>query len=121
VNTFKCLAKRVRKNSPPEKCEIVDGHISPDSVKRWCEIYWRDDVIIAMDKARVWTHDIAESDVPGKLPTKAGLTAFMGNWIRRDCRLKPQARMIAQEPEEKPVVKSEIRQSAIEQMKELLK
>jgi len=92
------------------------GEIDPLWVKEWCDVYWKDDVLIALEKARVWC-----LDNPQKCKTKRGLRAFLGNWIRRDCRLKPQMRMVKQEVEEKPVVKSEIRQSAIEQMKELLK
>ena len=120
MEPFKCLAKRVRKDSPPEKCEVVDAHASPDWVKQWSDVYWADDVKTEIHKARLWTLDNAES-CPSKLPTARYLRSFLGNWIRRDCRIKPQMRVrVEMDDEPKPEVKKEIRVDYLKQMKERL-
>ena len=78
----------------------TDGHIDPTWVSEWCEVYWKDDVYVEIEKCRLWA-----LDNPQKRKTKRGLRAFLGNWIRRSCRLRPKARMIRPGPvEERPKV-----------------
>ncbi len=93
-----------------------EGEIDPLWTKEWCEVYLKDDVLAEIEKARLWT-----LDNPGKRKTRRGLRSFLGGWIRRSCRLKPQIRMVSQEAEDKPKVSPEVRNGAIQRMKELLK
>lgn len=116
--TFLTLEKRVRKNAPPEKCKIVSAVADPIWLAQWSTLFWADDVNTEVRKAAMWTHEIAESDEPGRLPTKRGLRAFLGRWIRKDCRLKPQVRMVQQEPEPKSEVPRETVSTYLQQMKE---
>lgn len=99
------------------KIPVKEGEadVDPLWIKAWCDVYWKDDVEIALHKARLWC-----LDNPSKRKTRRGLRAFLGNWIRRDCRLKPQMRMVSVPDEPKVEVKPEVRYDAIRKMKEAL-
>jgi len=85
-------------------------------IHEWASLYWQDDITVAIEKARLWC-----LDNPQKRKTRRGLRAFLGNWIRRDCRLKPQVRMVTQQEEPRPVVPRETMLSALAAMREALK
>ena len=93
-----------------------ESEVSPDWIKEWIEVYWKDDVLLAIEKARLWC-----LDNPDRCKTQRGLRRFLGNWIRRDCRIKPQMRVrVEMDDEPKPDVKKEIRVDYLKQMKERL-
>ncbi len=94
----------------------TEAKVEDSWVHEWASLYWMDDITVAIEKARLWC-----LDNPQKRKTKRGLRAFLGNWIRRDCRLKPQVRMVKQEIEPKPEHNREIVSNHLNRMKELLK
>ena len=66
-------------------CKDGEAPISPDWLREWHSLYLNVDEEIL--KARSWA-----LDNPSKRKTRRGARAFLGNWIRRACPLKPVVR-----------------------------
>ena len=91
----------------------LEHEVDPTWVKEWNEVYYEVDAAIL--KARLWC-----LDNPQKRKTKRGMRAFLGAWIRRDCKLRPTIRQAQIVHEEKPVVPIESRRDWLQQMKSQL-
>lgn len=91
-----------------------EQEVDPLWVKEWSDVYY--DVPETLFKIRTWC-----LDNPEKRKTKRGLRRFIGKWIRRDCRIRPQIKQAQIVHEERPDVPIETRVSFLQQMKERLK
>ena len=96
------------------KIPLKDGtemEVPPTWIAGWCELYFKDDVYVALHKCRIWN-----LDHPDNRKTKRGLRKHIGHFMK-DCRLKPQVRMVTQKEEPRPDVSRETRDKAIAEMR----
>lgn len=100
------------------KIPLKDGtemEVPSSWIAEWGELYFKDDIQVQLLKCRIWN-----LERPQNRKTKTGLKRHIGHFMK-DCRIKPQVRMIAQQDDEpKPEVSKETRVSAIQQMKAAL-
>ena len=98
-------------------CKDGEAEIDPLWVKEWCEVYYADDVEMAIHKARLWC-----LDNDGRRKTVRGLRRFLGAWIRRDCRLRPKESKVTNiERDPQPRVERAFLDDQLRRMKEALK
>ena len=90
------------------ECEV-----DPTWIKMWCDVYFKDDVLCELEKARLWSWANDE-----KRKTRRGLKKFLNRWIMKSCRLRPQMRMVRAEDTPKVEVPREAVSTYLQQMKE---
>ena len=99
------------------KIPLKDGtemEVPPTWIAGWCELYFKDDVYVALQKCRIWN-----LDHPENRKTKKGLRKHIGHFMK-DCRLKPQVRMVKQEIEPRPDVSRESVNNHLKNMRKAL-
>lgn len=103
------------------KIPLRDGseaEIDPVWIRTWCELYWADDVMTQLNKARLWC--LSNPD-----RRKVRIRSFLNNWLsnahkRGECRIRPRTTMVVMPEEPRPDVPRETVSEALQKMKGLL-
>ena len=91
-------------------CKEGEAPVDPLWVKEWKDLYL--DVDQEILKARSWA-----ADNPERRKTRKGLRRFLGNWIRKACKLKPVIRSVEIVREERPHEPLEARKAHLERLR----
>jgi hypothetical protein len=95
------------------QCQDGKREVDPTWIAEWNRLYLNVDQAILV--AQGWC-----LDNPEKRKTKRGLRAFLGNWIRRSCPLRPIIKQAQIVHDPKPDVSRETRQDFIKQLKDVV-